>query len=287
MTYRPSAARTAPGPNSFLREEAEQRKLAPIVLRRGLLVLAWVALALVGCKDSDAHEQAPQARSLPPLHFSEATSNLMLTWVGPRGDTHVETLPSLVPEEARGFVRVLVSDSKEGTTDPIYVSDLGASESDGGFVARSLPRAEWEAEIARRREKSGEAGAPAEPERSPGRRPRQAGGAPAEQPTAAPTAEPAPTESPKGGVLVTIYGASWCGPCHQALDHLKHKGVRAVFKDIEEDPAAQREMQAKLKKSGARRGAIPVIDVGGKIIVGYSEAALDGALRDLAGGTAL
>ena len=60
-----------------------------------------------------------------------------------------------------------------------------------------------------------------------------------------------------------------------------------MFKDIEEDPAAQREMQAKLKKSGARRGAIPVIDVGGKIIVGYSEAALDGALRDLAGGTAL
>jgi glutaredoxin len=260
------------------------------VLRRGLLVLALLMLALVGCKNSEAQEDETRARTLPPLHFSDGTSSLMLTWIGARGDTHVETLPNLVPEEARGFVRVIVADSKDGTTDPIYVADLGAQEADGGYVARSLSRAEWEAEIARRREKAGPAAEPDETEHAPRRAPRRAD-ADAEPspppPRSGPSADPGPGESPKGGIQVTIYGASWCGPCHQALDHLKHRGIRAVFKDIEEDPAAQREMQAKLQKSGARRGAIPVIDVGGKIIVGYSEAALDGALRDLAGGTAL
>jgi glutaredoxin len=78
--------------------------------------------------------------------------------------------------------------------------------------------------------------------------------------------------------LVIIYGASWCGPCHQAADYLKRKGVSYVLKDIEEDSGAAREMNAKLSKAGLRRGSIPVLDVRGKVIVGFNAHEVDEAL---------
>jgi len=77
---------------------------------------------------------------------------------------------------------------------------------------------------------------------------------------------------------VIIYGASWCGPCHQAADYLRKKGVPYVLKDIEEDANAGREMRAKLNNAGMRAGSIPVIDVRGKLLVGFSAQAVDEAL---------
>ncbi len=75
-----------------------------------------------------------------------------------------------------------------------------------------------------------------------------------------------------------IYGASWCHPCHEAQAYLKSKGVAVVMKDIEEDPGAAAEMRQKLERSGQRGGSIPVIDVKGQILVGYSSGALDRTL---------
>lgn len=79
--------------------------------------------------------------------------------------------------------------------------------------------------------------------------------------------------------MVIIYGASWCGPCHQAQAYLKKRGVPFVEKDIEDDPGAAAEMQKKLQRAGIRGGSIPVIDVKGKILVGFSPGAVDAALR--------
>jgi glutaredoxin len=81
---------------------------------------------------------------------------------------------------------------------------------------------------------------------------------------------------------VVIYGASWCGPCHQAQAYLKKKGVPFVEYDIEQDSSRAREMQAKLAKAGMRGGSIPVLDVRGRILVGFDPRAVDQAL-----GTAL
>src|SRR6185436_10478278 len=81
-----------------------------------------------------------------------------------------------------------------------------------------------------------------------------------------PSERPAPEGSAAAGdvanqTAVIIYGASWFGPCHQAQDYLKKKGVRFVMKDIDEDSSAQREMTIKLAKAGLRSTGIPVIDV--------------------------
>ena len=89
------------------------------------------------------------------------------------------------------------------------------------------------------------------------------------------------------GVVVVIYGAAWCKPCHEAADWLKARGVPAVVKDVEQSPDAQAEMQRKLEKAGRRGGSIPVIDVAGQILVGFSAPALEKAIAGASGGTML
>jgi hypothetical protein len=54
--------------------------------------------------------------------------------------------------------------------------------------------------------------------------------------------------------------------------------VKFVLHDIEKDSSAQREMQAKLAKAGARGGSIPVLDVRGRILIGFDARAVDEAL---------
>ncbi|HWL84840.1 MAG TPA: glutaredoxin domain-containing protein, partial [Polyangiaceae bacterium] len=77
---------------------------------------------------------------------------------------------------------------------------------------------------------------------------------------------------------VIIYGAEWCGACHQAAAYLRAKGIPYVEKDIEADHGAAREMQTKLAKAGLNGGSIPVLDVRGKVMVGFNPHVVDEAL---------
>ncbi|MGH7297865.1 MAG: glutaredoxin family protein, partial [Polyangiaceae bacterium] len=72
--------------------------------------------------------------------------------------------------------------------------------------------------------------------------------------------------------------AEWCGACHDAARFLRSKGIPFVEKDVEKDPAASREMQQKLARNGLRAGSIPVIDVRGKVMVGFNASEVLGAL---------
>ena len=74
--------------------------------------------------------------------------------------------------------------------------------------------------------------------------------------------------------MVTIYSAVWCAFCHAAKDYMDKLGVKYEDKDVERDPAA---MQALLQKSGQM--GIPVLDIGGTIIVGFNRPAIDAALK--------
>jgi glutaredoxin len=99
--------------------------------------------------------------------------------------------------------------------------------------------------------------------------------APSASPPPSSSAEAEPSAAPSAQVTATIYGASWCGPCHQAEALLKSLGVKVTMKDIEKSSAAAREMQDRLRRINRQGGSIPVIDVMGQIFVGFS----DGALR--------
>jgi glutaredoxin len=101
---------------------------------------------------------------------------------------------------------------------------------------------------------------------------------PAASAPSAPGAPGAP-KGPLSKVVAVIYGADWCKPCHQAADYLKGRGVTVIEKNIEESESAQAEMRQKLERAGRGGASIPVIDVMGQILVGYSPSALDRAVQ--------
>jgi glutaredoxin len=204
---------------------------------------------------------------LPPLTLKDDTPNLLLTWADTQGDFHVVEHIADVPEASRGAVRVVISDKTDGTGDAVYVADLRTKGSDGAYPVKTMARSAWEDIGASKRKTRLEALAPKE--------------APSGEPSAAPSASATAT----GNVTATIYGASWCGPCHQAEALLKSLGVKVTKKDIEASPEAANEMEEKLRRVHRQGGSIPVIDVMGQIFVGFSAGALRAAVDQAAHGT--
>jgi glutaredoxin len=258
------------------------REIVGSIVRRNLVLAGLVvAFGAASCRDKRDDGTAPVAAGeLPALVFGEDTPNLMLTWIDERGGTHVEVTPSDVPTSGRKLVRVLVAEREEGTRDPIYVADLDSPGAGGRFEARSLARADWEKEIERRRDAWAAEIAPPPPPAALA--PRGPTGAPGPAPPRETAKNPLPD-----GVTVIVYGAEWCKPCHEAEAWLKARKIPVVLKDVDKSPEADFEMHEKLAKSGRRQGSIPVIDVAGKILVGFNPSALEKAIASTAGGTML
>ena len=73
---------------------------------------------------------------------------------------------------------------------------------------------------------------------------------------------------------VTIYKTDTCAWCHKAMEWMKAHKIKFTEKKVDHDDKAADEM---IEKSGQR--GVPVIDVNGKIIVGFDEPALKKALK--------
>jgi len=218
------------------------------------LASAALAATTTGCKkDPTTSETAPE-----PPRVDDATTGLLLTWVDDKGEFHTEERVTDVPADAREVVRVRDPNKEEPAGGRVFVADLRALGPNGVYPVRAVAREEFENVAVARRAKHGNVLAPKAPaSASAGAN----GGADV-------AARPA----------VIIYGASWCGPCHQAAAYLKQRGIAFVEHDIEKDSLAAREMQAKLAKAGVRGGSIPVLDVRGTILVGFDARAVDRAL---------
>ena len=72
---------------------------------------------------------------------------------------------------------------------------------------------------------------------------------------------------------VKVYSTSYCPYCAMVGEFLKKHAIKFEEVNVQEDRAAAIEM---IKKSG--QNGVPVIDVDGKIIVGFDEPALREAL---------
>jgi glutaredoxin len=221
----------------------------------GALVFVCILLALTSCKRRPTGDELgdlaePATKTLPELKLTEDTPDLMLTWVDAKGDAHAVSKPGDVPTEGRDHVRVVVTTREEGTQDLFYVTNLTTKESDGTYPVSTITRREWDNLITERRKA-----------------------------LVAPIGSvPAPDNVHPSGFTVIVYGASWCNACHQAVAFLKRRKVPVIEKDIEQDPAAESEMRAKLTRAGVHGGSIPVIDVKGKILVGFEPNALEAAV---------
>jgi glutaredoxin-like YruB-family protein len=72
---------------------------------------------------------------------------------------------------------------------------------------------------------------------------------------------------------VIVYSTDSCPFCTMAKDFLKHKKVKFDEVNVAEDEGKLQEM---LKKSG--QTGVPVLDIGGEIIIGFDEQRIKTAL---------
>ena len=240
---------------------------AALVQLATLATLALSAPSTVGCRSaqSDARAQpAPsasaQAPSLPPLVLRDDSTGLTFSFITLDGGFQLAKRVADVPYEARDAVRVWSEVSGDGIAGPsVYVADLRNKQGDGSYKVEVQPRAQFEALATDRRDKAKKVVAP--------------------QPTpSVAKVDPPPADVGKGKLKVIIYGADWCKPCHMAENYLKSKGIPFVHKDID-DPETNEEMRLKLQEAGIHSQSIPVLDVNGKLLVGFSEPELDRALK--------
>lgn len=240
-----------------------------------LALLLCATLAAAGQRHADpapdvGSPAAPAAsEDLPPL--ASVSANLLLTWVGDDGDFHVVEQIDAVPAEHRKQVRVVQTDHPAGTGAVVYVADLEQKRADGSYAVTTLPRTEWEKLGADRRQTRLEQVAPGAA--VPGALPPVG-----PEGSAQPPGEIAPTAGESSAVTAIVYGADWCKPCHEAERYLRSLGVAVTKKNIEESRAAQAEMREKLTRVNRAGAGIPVIDVMGKIFVGYSPGPLKQAV---------
>jgi glutaredoxin len=214
---------------------------------RRLAVAFSLALAAMGagCKKKDAPPGAASGAALAPNaktpEVREVPGDQLFTWVDDEGGYQVTSAPADVPPSARDVVRVSSPAIEDPDPNTVFVVDLRNARPDGTYAVSTMGRAAFDRMAIERRK----ARAP-EPE------------------PAAPAADGA-----------VIYGASWCGPCHQAQAWFKAAGVPFVEHDIEEEPEAREQMQLSLEKAGRRGGSIPVIVWHGKVFVGFDAGALE------------
>jgi glutaredoxin len=237
-------------------------------LRLITLVIALLPLALAaGChgkgdSGDDPTGAKPTSSDLPKLDLRDDTPNLLLTWIDDKGDFHVVQKIADVPDKGKTQVRVVVTTREEGTGKLVYVADLGKKNPDGSYAVSVMTRADWDDKGASRRKERLEALAPPSPSAS-----------------VAGSASAGPADLRPGKVSAIIYGAKWCKPCHDAKRYLEQRGVKVTMKDVDDDESAQAEMQRKLQRAHLPGASIPVIDIMGQIMVGFSPRALERAIE--------
>ncbi len=69
---------------------------------------------------------------------------------------------------------------------------------------------------------------------------------------------------------VIVFSTPTCKFCNAAKRYFREKGVRFRDVDVSRDRAAARDMQRRSGQMG-----VPVIDIGGKIIVGFDRPKID------------
>lgn len=74
---------------------------------------------------------------------------------------------------------------------------------------------------------------------------------------------------------ITMYTTPTCAFCHMAKEYFKARQLDFTSKDVTTDPQAYKELLDKSHQLG-----VPVIDIGGTIIVGFDRPRIDLALRE-------
>lgn len=75
---------------------------------------------------------------------------------------------------------------------------------------------------------------------------------------------------------VILYSTPWCAFCKTEKQYLEHLGVSFISKDIEQQPDAKAELDAKLDDNFT---GVPVTDICGELVTGFDRRKIDELLR--------
>lgn len=76
--------------------------------------------------------------------------------------------------------------------------------------------------------------------------------------------------------MIKVYSTPTCPWCHKAKDFLNAKGVEFEDVDVSTNEEAAKAMMQKSGQMG-----VPQIEINGKLIVGFDQAAIEKELADL------
>ena len=80
----------------------------------------------------------------------------------------------------------------------------------------------------------------------------------------------APKDEKQKKHRVIMFTTPTCSHCNNAKRYLRSKGIRFRDVDVSRDQAAARDM---VRRSGQQ--GVPVIDINGRIVVGFNKAEVD------------
>jgi arsenate reductase-like glutaredoxin family protein len=242
------------------------RRRLPGVVRAGLAL----ALAASPACHRAAPESAPAAPGAPATIEVLKGGRWLFTYAEPAGTFSTTDKPETIPEAARGLVRVIEpTEQMKGAGDRVYVTNVGELLAKGKSSAKAMSREAFET-AALAAMPGGQSSPYAAQQMAPAPMPA-AGGSP-------PTTPPGGTAAPGTTPVVTIYGTSWCGACRSAREYMASHKIPFADKDIEHDPAAARELADKAAKMGIPTDRIPIIDVRGRLLLGFDRERIEALL---------
>lgn len=97
----------------------------------------------------------------------------------------------------------------------------------------------------------------------------------ASRPPLAPAGPPVSEETP-----VRVYGATWCRYTRSALDWFRARRIPVVFRDVDTNSDAWDEMTRTARERNVEVRGIPVLDVRGRILLGFHAEDVERALQD-------
>ena len=69
---------------------------------------------------------------------------------------------------------------------------------------------------------------------------------------------------------VIVFSTPTCSFCNMAKQYFRQKGIKFKDVDVSRDPTAARDM---VRRSGQQ--GVPVIDIGGRVVVGFDRVKID------------
>ena len=86
-------------------------------------------------------------------------------------------------------------------------------------------------------------------------------------------------ETERRNAPVILYGTSWCPSCKAAREFMTDRAIPFVDLDVEADPEAAEAKAAKCRSIGRPGCGVPLLDVHGAILYGFSGVRIEAAFR--------